>query len=42
MGDFQISYFLYFPKFIYCLFAFHGALSPSHSGISCEQSQLAQ
>jgi hypothetical protein len=31
MGDLEISYFLYFPKFIYCLFAFHGALSSGNS-----------
>ena len=27
MADLQITYLLYFPKFIYCLFACHGAFS---------------
>ena len=29
MADLQITYLLYFPKFIYCLFASHGSLSPA-------------
>ena len=29
MGDLKVSYLLYFPKLIYCLFAFHGAVSNS-------------
>jgi hypothetical protein len=28
MCNLDVSYFLYFPEFAYCLFAFHGAISP--------------
>jgi hypothetical protein len=34
MSDFEVRYLLYFPKVIYCLFAFHGALSPPMSRLS--------
>jgi hypothetical protein len=35
MGDFDVCYFLYLPKFVYCLAAFHGGLQPCTHGSLC-------